>query len=917
MKHIAQVAEIDRNASLFIFGAGAGGSILFQELHDAGHRVCGFVDETRQGRFHNRDIVTLADFAAHAPQDAVVLIASQHWRAIARQCRAAGTFPLVDSSEVIRRRTKGDTLNRIRQERQQIERVLESATGHDGATILTALQRGALGGGLAQELRNMALSGRRTVFILGSGADARLAARLVELEPGLHLAGYAHDGPAGFLDHVDVCPYDTFWAETKPTDDILLLICDNGPENPQVARQNGFHHLIDATGTPQNDHAVKVPIRDPRPLPLSLDVVHADDDHDLWRAFAAGESLAVAWCPPGATLGAADAQTALQLLSQPGELAAVLVGNGQAPTLLDLLFRTPGPVAGILILFRPALTALGLDSEPPPPAAQGFDLWRRLLCDFHVAAIAATDSHVTTAGWNFRPKAELDARIAILHQLFGETGLLCAAEDLRQLCLLRQFAAWSNACVKAGVEPNSLIPDLTSAAPWQLMEQPDVSARVVGTLARRIEMRGQLPHAMAVWDHGAGLGDSTLDSDAGQAFLKHPEGTMEQQKQRMVRWAANHARADWRPMPLGADWRDRPIRVGYACAFGQSSYFRFQVLPFVRQHDRTRFQTVLYIDHITAEAQASAHVVRAMAGLDDDAFASQIRADGIDILVEVTGFSPGHRYGALAQRCAPVQISYINHTGTSGTANVDYCLSDSIATPPEMDQWFTEKVWRLPGSFFCFDFSADTFPAIGTLPLTRNGFPTFGCFAAGSKINDRMVGIWALLLRQVPTARLVICNEALLLPSNRALLSRQFTWAGISPDRLDVRPGVDRETIKRMYGEIDVSLDTWPYCGGNTIAESLMCGVPVVSLLGDTFAARYGASLLNASGLAHLVANSPAHYAAIAARLVEDPNALAEMRSTMRERVFQHGFSDSLRFAKALEAAYNAMLERANGPCGG
>lgn len=910
MRHISQVSELDPALPLFVFGAGAGGGILFQELDAAERFVWAFIDDTRHGQFQGRDIISLAEFAATAPADAVVLIASQHWRAIARQIRAAGAFVLVDASEVIRRRTTAETLRRIRQERQQVEQTIKAATGHDGEAILTVLQQGALGRGLADTLQRIAQAGGRTVFIQGSGSAARMAARLVELEPRLLLAGYVHAGPAGFLDHVDVCPQDIFWRETKAADDTVLVVTEDWTETSAVARHHGFHHLVDASAAFDTTGPSETVIADLRPLALDLDVVEADEDGNLWTMLSAGNSLALAWCPPGCHLGAADAKAALALLSQPGQRVGVLVGDGKAPTLLDLLFRSPGPVAGILVLFRPALAALGIDPALAPAAAQDFDLWRRLLCEFEIDALVATDSIVTSAVRDTWGKAHMDARVAIVHDLFGETGFFSAAEDLRQLCLLRQFAACVNADLAAGEDARRLVDALPSSAPWRPITLPEVSARVIGAIARRHEQRGQLPIAMATWDAGAHLHDMTLDADGGQAFLKHPDGTMEQQYRRMLDWARRHAPTEWRRAIVAEDWRRRPIRVGYVCAFGMSSYFRFQVLPFVRHHDRDRFQVFLYIDHTTTEAQAAAHTVRSVAQLDDTAFAAQIRADDIDILVEVTGFSPSHRYAALAQRCAPIQISYINHTGTSGTANVDYCLSDAIATPPDMECWFTEKLWRLPGSFFCFDFSADHFPPVAPLPMAQNGFATFGCFASGSKINDRLVRIWARLLARLPTARMVLCNEALLQPSNRALLLRQFTWAGIAADRLDIRPGVDRETIKTMYGEIDVSLDTWPYCGGNTIAESLMCGVPVVSLRGDTFAARYGASLLTASGLPDLVADDADQYAAIAATLAADPDHLAELRRTMRERVFQHGFSDSARFAAVLEQAYEAMLER-------
>jgi predicted O-linked N-acetylglucosamine transferase (SPINDLY family) len=140
-------------------------------------------------------------------------------------------------------------------------------------------------------------------------------------------------------------------------------------------------------------------------------------------------------------------------------------------------------------------------------------------------------------------------------------------------------------------------------------------------------------------------------------------------------------------------------------------------------------------------------------------------------------------------------------------------------------------------------------------------------------------------------------------------MERRFTRHGIAPDRLTLVPGTDREGIKRLYATVDVSLDTWPYCGGNTIAESLMMGVPVVTLLGETFAARYGASLLAASGCGDLIATSVDGYVATASALATDTDCLSRLRRTLREDMRIHGFSDSARFAATLETAYIAMMD--------
>jgi len=137
----------------------------------------------------------------------------------------------------------------------------------------------------------------------------------------------------------------------------------------------------------------------------------------------------------------------------------------------------------------------------------------------------------------------------------------------------------------------------------------------------------------------------------------------------------------------------------------------------------------------------------------------------------------------------------------------------------------------------------------------------------------------------------------------------RFRRFGIAEDHVDLRDGVDRATALKTYDEIDVTLDTWPYCGGNTTAESLWQGVPVVSLKGERFSSRYGASLLTAAGCADLIANSQEEFVDLAAKLALDTNRLVSLRRNLRQIYTAGGLNDSVRFARNLEGAYLEMLE--------
>src|SRR6185437_10547649 len=278
------------------------------------------------------------------------------------------------------------------------------------------------------------------------------------------------------------------------------------------------------------------------------------------------------------------------------------------------------------------------------------------------------------------------------------------------------------------------------------------------------------------------------------------------------------------------------------------------------------------------------------------------------------GFSQGHRLSAMASRCASVQVSYLNHSATSRVANIDYVLADAVAAPARSDIFYTESVYRVPGSFFCFFYDERELPPVTVPPRIENGYTTFGCFGGPDKLNFNNLRLWASALHKLPDSRLLIQNAGTSSACTREFWTKQLGWLGIEPQRLIFLPGGGRAEVLRNYARVDVSLDTWPYCGGNTIAESLWQGVPVVTFRGDRFSAAYGASLVTAAGLSDLVADSPEGFADIAASLGGDATRLCELRKNLRSMVKEHGFGDPERFVRKIESAYLEMVAQ---KCGG
>ena len=280
--------------------------------------------------------------------------------------------------------------------------------------------------------------------------------------------------------------------------------------------------------------------------------------------------------------------------------------------------------------------------------------------------------------------------------------------------------------------------------------------------------------------------------------------------------------------------------------------------------------------------------------------------------MEVSGLCEGNRFPAMAGRCAPVQISYINHLGTTGVPNIDYVLTDAISLAPSEERYYTEQIYRLPGCFLCYNYEEVPPRLPGPCPFERNRYVTFGCFGSGTKINDMILGWWAEILRRVPDARLYLRGPDLNASDNRQFMVQRLERLGISRERLFLKPGTDRLGIIDSYDDVDISLDTLPWNGGNTIAESLWQGVPVITCKGERFSSAYGASLVSAAGLQELVAYSQQGYIELAVALSRDKDRLRDYRVRLRQMCFEYGLSDVPGFTRRLEHAYQDMLTRAD-----
>ena len=360
----------------------------------------------------------------------------------------------------------------------------------------------------------------------------------------------------------------------------------------------------------------------------------------------------------------------------------------------------------------------------------------------------------------------------------------------------------------------------------------------------------------------------------------------------------------------------RRLRIGYVSPDFRQHSVAYFAEPLLTAHDPGAVEVICYAavkkpDDVTERLQSRAGAWRNIVGMSDAAAADCIRADRIDILVDLAGHTAGNRLGIFARKPAPVQATYIGYPNTTGLARVDYRLTDASADPPGEDEsLYTERLYRLPRCFLAYRPPAEA-PPIAARPSLAAGRVTFGSFNALPKVNARTVATWAAILDAVPGARFILKNASLVDPATQARYRDLFAAHGVAAERVDLVAYMqERGGHLGFYNRIDIALDTFPYNGTTTTCEALWMGVPVVTFRGQRHAARVGASLLDAVGLDELVAPSVEAYVALARDLAAQPERLAAISRSLRGRLQASPLLDAQGLARAVEDAYRKMWQR-------
>lgn len=346
------------------------------------------------------------------------------------------------------------------------------------------------------------------------------------------------------------------------------------------------------------------------------------------------------------------------------------------------------------------------------------------------------------------------------------------------------------------------------------------------------------------------------------------------------------------------------LRVGWVSADFYAhpvGYFLAGFLPHLREHG---VDSILYAngrrqDAWTDRLAQAAQAVVAIDGLSTEAACARIAQDGLDILIDLSGHTQGHRLDVFARRACRVQASYLGYFSSTLVPAMDGLITDRSHVPPEDDERYSERLVYLPHSRFCFAPPPEA-PAPAEPPGLRNGYITWGAFTNLAKISDACVAQWAQVLQATPGSRMQLRWKTLVDAGLRQSLRERFARHGIAPGRIELHGAMRHADMLAAYAEVDVVLDTFPFSGATTTCEALWMGVPVLTRVADRAAGRQTASILQTLGEPGWIAGSEAQLVEIARALAQDAQGLARTRAGLRQKMAATTLVDGRRFAAGM-----------------
>ncbi len=381
--------------------------------------------------------------------------------------------------------------------------------------------------------------------------------------------------------------------------------------------------------------------------------------------------------------------------------------------------------------------------------------------------------------------------------------------------------------------------------------------------------------------------------------------------------AWSQALGPWTP-PLRAQGLGKRLRVGLVSGdlgVHPVGYFLQSLLlsEAAKQVDWVVYASADWDDAVNRAFRAVVPTWHLVSAWSTERLCQQVRDDGVDVLVDLSGYTAASRLDAFARKPAPLQVAWLGYFATTGLPTMDAVLADPVCLPDDEVDAFSEAVWRLPHTRLCMQPIAEA-PEVAPAPVLRQGHITLGCIQDPYKISDAVLQAWSKILRAVPNARLVLQHSKLGEESaTRRAFTQRMQAHGLSPKQVSFGMGRPFERYLAGFEQYDFLLDTWPYTGGTTTAQALWMGVPTVSLATPGMIGRQGQGLLTAAGLGDWVVHSVDDYVAKVVGWCDANrwDALAALRAGLRERLRSTPLFDGERFAQDWIATVHGVWHHA------
>ncbi len=366
--------------------------------------------------------------------------------------------------------------------------------------------------------------------------------------------------------------------------------------------------------------------------------------------------------------------------------------------------------------------------------------------------------------------------------------------------------------------------------------------------------------------------------------------------------------------PISKRSQDQKIRIGYFSADFKNHPVGLLIAELFELHDRNQF-AIYGFSLVTAADEMRQRLQRAFdyfieaQEMSDIEIARLSRSLNIDIAIDLTGFTQNARTGVFAHRAAPIQVNYLGYPGTMGADYIDYIIADKTLIPPESKSCYSEKVIYLPNSYQVNDrkrLISDRQFTREELGLPESAF-VFCCFNNNFKILPATFEGWMRILKAAEGSVLWLLEDNSWAEKS---LKKEAEKQGIAADRLVFARRLPLPDHLARHRKADLFLDTFPYNAHTTASDALWAGLPILTLMGNSFASRVAASLLNAIGLTELIVNTQEKYEAMAIELALNPKKLSNIKSKLVNNRLTTSLFDTPVFAKNLEIAYIKTYER-------